>query len=102
MGSRKDLEIRPIEDGFAVFVTVKWWDDSRRVGQSGGRASMTPFKSPKSAMAWAWEQFSIPLSSWRRARGRIRKAGVGDPLPKAKVAKPKVRKPLTVSASTVK
>ena len=92
MGTRKDLEIRPADGGFAVFATTRWWDASGEVGQAGGRASMTAFSTPRSAMAWVAEQFSIPADAWRRARGRVRKAGVGDPLPKA-APKRAARKP---------
>jgi hypothetical protein len=83
MGSRKDMEIRPDGAGFIVYSTARWWNVGGKVGSAGGRASMTVFATPRSAMAWALEQFSMPLDAWRRGRGRVRKASLGDPLPKA-------------------
>jgi hypothetical protein len=81
MGTRKDLEIRPTDGGFAVYSTTRWWNAGGKVGQAGGRASMTVFPTARSAMAWAAEQFSIPTDIWRRGLGTVQEASVGDPLP---------------------
>ena len=86
MGRRTEFEIRRQERGFFVYTRFKAWEEGQTVRETtgGGLATSSPFKTIKAAKAWVAEQFSVPLTAWRKRAGAPHVAGKGDPLPRTK------------------